>query len=118
MDPTESPRRYGTDINGMPVRLGDTDCDGVAVGYIDDGGTCWESRTERDMAIGAGRSLDAFIEYNYHGGVLGPPPDFEAIMAAESVLEENLEAAMDHLHNGIRFYRASAARRAQIATWN
>lgn len=43
----------GYDAAGKSVELGDTDSMGLRVGYIDDNGLAWQSRLERDMAIGA-----------------------------------------------------------------
>lgn len=40
------------------LTIGDTDCDGRTVGFIDDGGLCWESEYERNTSVGAGRVID------------------------------------------------------------
>jgi hypothetical protein len=51
-------RTEGHDSHMMPVKLGELDTDGVYVGYIDEEGLSWESREERDAAVGAGRISD------------------------------------------------------------
>lgn len=52
----------GHDSNGHPVKIGERDSDGHPVGYIDAEGLAWESKAERDEAVGAGRLLDAMRE--------------------------------------------------------
>ena len=53
-------RTEGHDSHMMPVKLGEKDTDGHVVGYIDEEGLSWESREERDAAVGAGRIADEF----------------------------------------------------------
>ena len=55
--------------------LGDTDCSGVFVGWIDEEGCVWESLRERDVATASGRWLDAFRAWNKTGGIVGTYPD-------------------------------------------
>jgi hypothetical protein len=54
---------------GGSYRLGERDCCDYLVGYIDDGGLCWESLHERNQAVGAGE----LGEHHRHGG---PFPDW------------------------------------------
>lgn len=95
------------DPDGKPVELGGTDSQGYFVGYIDENGHPWESRHERDVATGSGRCLDAFHDYNRHGGVLGNPPDFIAIIRAHDVLPQHEDDAYRDFVETIRLIRAS-----------
>lgn len=119
-----SPRENGVDVDGVPRELGDTDSMGTFVGYIDEGGCCWESHRERDEAITAGRFIEAWHRWNKTGGIVGPEPDpdefaerlahplnwCEAAKAARG-------AAEDFLPGGV-FNHASRARFGFIASMN
>lgn len=67
-----SPLKKAVDMEGNVVRLGDVDCMGYKVGYIDEDGTCWESCREHDLSVTAGRFHDLWIEWNRSGGIIGP----------------------------------------------
>lgn len=116
IDPT-SPRTSGIDINGNVARLGEFDSNGVFIGYIDSKGNCWESRRERDEAIGASRAMEAFVEWNRFGG-FGPLPDFIAIFKANDVLEENYMYVIADMNQSLKIYSALTMRRAIIAAFN
>lgn len=45
------------------MRVGETDSMGYRVGWIDEQGDCWVSEYERDLAITAGRYIDAKREW-------------------------------------------------------
>jgi hypothetical protein len=49
----------GHDVNNEPVRIGDIDSMGFKVGYIDEEGLAWQSRLERDCALGSSALHDA-----------------------------------------------------------
>ena len=51
------------------MRLGERDCDGYLVGYVDDDGGAWESLGERLVAIAAGRLVDALALPEAPGGM-------------------------------------------------
>ena len=87
-----SPRKTGIDTSGNPVALGDIDSDGVFVGYIGIDGCVFESRVERDRAIGAGRLNDAFIEASKTGAT--PPNPIDVLLGA-GVLPQNFGEALD-----------------------
>lgn len=53
----------GRDSHGNAVTLGGRDTDNVPVGFIDGDGLGWESVRERDLAVTAGRYLDAMIAW-------------------------------------------------------
>lgn len=74
IDP-DSPRDRGRDSGGRPRELGDRDSDGYLVGWIEPGGSCWESRRECEVARAAGRYSDAWARWNRAGGALGREPD-------------------------------------------
>ncbi len=116
IDPT-SPHESGIDINGNVARLGEFDSDGVFVGYIDSKGNCWESRRERDEAIGAARAMEAFIEWNRFGG-FGPAPDLIDIFEKHDILEENYVYVIIDLNRSLKIYSALAMRRAVMAAFN
>ena len=83
-------RRRGHDTNGMPVKLGEKDTDGFHVGYIDEEGACWESRRERDIAVGSSRIFD-----NYFGarGLVFPTTEIDDILKEAGVLKKHRYAA-------------------------
>jgi hypothetical protein len=116
IDPT-SPRESGIDTSGKPVRLGDLDSDGMFVGYIDAGGTVWESREERDEAIFSGRAMEAFVRWNHCGG-LGPAPDPWEIMRAYDCLDENWDACIRALNRAMKIYVILTPRREARARLN
>lgn len=45
------------------LTIGDTDCSGRSVGYIDGGGLAWESEDERNISVGAGRVIDGIRDW-------------------------------------------------------
>jgi hypothetical protein len=51
-------------LRSHTLTIGDTDCGGRIVGYIDPDGLCWESEFERDVAVGAGRVLDGITKWD------------------------------------------------------
>lgn len=92
IDP-DSPREWGLDTSGVPRELGDIDSDGYFVGYIDEEGTTWQDRKERDVAVGSGRCNDAFCAWNRTGGFLGTEPDYMGIIRAHGVLPQHEDEA-------------------------
>jgi hypothetical protein len=115
LDP-DSPRRRGRDAHGVPRDLGDIDTDGYLVGWIAPGGSCWQSPREHEIAISAGRYLDAWLRWNRAGGALGVEPDPARFVARhcspdceDEALRECAEA-IELLRLGIA-YRARAAER-------
>lgn len=83
-------RTEGQDADGMPVKVGEYDTSGFLVGYIDEGGLSWESREERDLAVGAGRIFDEFFGAK---GLSMPTASIDEILANAGVLEEHRYAA-------------------------
>ena len=75
-----SPAKTGIDTSGNPVALGDIDSDGYFVGHITIDGCVFESRIERDRAIGAGRLNDAVIAAEKNGTT--PPTPLDVLLAA------------------------------------
>jgi hypothetical protein len=73
LDP-DSPRQHGRDTHGVPRELGDIDSDGYLVGWIAPDGSCWQSPREHEIAIAAGRYLDAWLRRNRAGGTLASSP--------------------------------------------
>jgi hypothetical protein len=56
----DEPRRcVGIDASGATVRLGERDCDGRRVGFIDADGLAWESLRECLVATAAARIAEA-----------------------------------------------------------
>lgn len=104
IDP-DSPHIIGYDSHGEVVLLGAQDTDGLFIGYIDQNGLAWASRQERDVAVGAGRLHDAFLAWNKSGGVLGPEPDWEAILEAHNVLPQHQGEAFREFKEGLRMIR-------------
>lgn len=77
----------GHDSHGNLVTLGGVDTDGQPVGYIDAEGLAWESRAERDAAVGAGRLLEAMREQPIGLDVIG-------VLDTGDVLPEHRQGAL------------------------
>lgn len=92
-------RKEGRDSHGMPVSLGEEDTDGFVVGYIDHEGLAWESREERDRAVGAARIEEEYFNVAKAGKL--PSQTLEDVLDAALVLKENRYAAckeyIDHM---------------------
>jgi hypothetical protein len=58
-----SPRTAGYEPGNGPLRLGETDSTGHKVGYIDEGGCCWESEDEMIVSTAVGRCHDAIVAW-------------------------------------------------------
>jgi hypothetical protein len=87
---------------GSTYRLGERDCGDYLVGYIDDGGLCWESLHERNQSVGAGE----LREHHRRGGPFPdwllrlPREEFDAVVseyAAQSRLSAFLRGQTDSL---------------------
>jgi hypothetical protein len=117
IDP-ESPHQVGLDTSGTLRRLGEIDCDGEFIGYICEEGATWQSRRERDAAVGAGRCLDAFMAWNYHGGMLWPEPNYTYICWAAGIKAENYKHAVDEFQRQMWLYEQDRHGRAVLAAMN
>jgi hypothetical protein len=117
IDP-HSPRKAGRDLAGKIVRLGDLDSDGYFVGYISEDGTPWRDRTDRDLTVGVNVAFDAFMECNYHGGMLAPLPSIAEVLRAHDVPLDLLDAVRTEVNNWIGLYALASHERAVLATWN
>jgi hypothetical protein len=101
---------------GEDHRLGELDCDGEFVGWIEcPDGPGFIDREQRDMALVGGTLIDEFMAWNRCGGCLVAPPDVDAAMEAEQALESSRGAILAYLAS----YAASwAQREAERARWN
>jgi hypothetical protein len=87
----ESSKVEGLDSHGNFVRVGDVDTDGFLVGYIDDEGLSWESRQDRDAAVGGG---------TIHDSSQRDRTNLDAILDEAGVLPENRYAAVKEFVEG------------------
>ena len=119
-DPT-SPETSARCYCGQTHELGEYDCWDCFVGWID-GGTCWESVTERDVAITVARFSEAWFLWNRCGGILGTEPNpeafaleicFEAASIDEAIRECQQAIDPEDWLNQIRRGKMAVA-----ATWN
>lgn len=82
------------------LTLGDTDCDGVPVGYIDNGGLSWESRLEHDTACTSGRFMEAVERW---GGGEAMPSILWAMIEADAHLD-NYDACREACYESLKFF--------------
>ena len=117
IDP-ESPHRVGIDTEGVVRRLGETDSDGEFVGYIDETRAVWNSRRERDAAVGGGRCFDAFLAWNEHGGALWEKPDYYLILYRTNVKPEHVRHALAEFERQIWLLAQDTDNRAVQSAMN
>ena len=81
--------------------LGENDCDGFLIGWIDESGTPFISRLERDIVVGSGALREALIAWSRSGGLLFDLQDPLDIMEQNNILLENQREVIDEFNSDL-----------------
>jgi hypothetical protein len=96
----------GHDMYGQPVRLGDTDCYGYTVGWINpDTGDCYESFYEFLSCQAAGQYTDAMRAWRQGHGTRPRPHTIVDSLVARYGITEYREALINDAIEAEAFWR-------------
>lgn len=114
-----TPCIYNPDCLGH--ELGDEDCQGYPIGYIDPEGLGWQSLKERDVALASSEYEEAYCNWARCGGII-PEPDAYAIANRVCLDPDNIEEAVQDALDSVRVDNPIMMMRSrlieQIARWN
>lgn len=100
---TSSPRqRYYCSFCRKDHHLGQTDCDGLPIGWIEEDGTPFISRRERDVIIGSAALREELFFWSKTGGLLGLIEDPYQILLRNRVLLENCQEVLEELSSDLQ----------------
>lgn len=82
-------------------RLGETDCDGLPIGWIENDGTPFISRQERDVILGSAALREALLFWGKTGGIFGNLDDPHQILLRNRVLPEHFDEVLDEFDSDV-----------------